>query len=58
MEGAASSGKMPGGAVTMNPYVIAAKFVIGRKATDRDLEKLGGAIAGDVAQKARDAGAS
>jgi hypothetical protein len=58
MDGAADSGKMPGGAVTMNPYVIAARFVIGRKATDRDLETLGGAIAKDVATKARDAGAS
>jgi len=58
MDGAADSGQMPGGAVTLNPYVIAAKFVIGRKATERDLEKLGGEIAKEVAAKARAAGAS
>jgi hypothetical protein len=58
MDGAANSGKMPGGAVTLKPYVIAAKFVIGRKATARDLEKLGGSIAQDVGAKARAAGAS
>jgi Domain of unknown function (DUF4410) len=55
MDGDVDSGKMPGGAVTLNPYVIAAKFVIGRKATRRDLDKLGGAIAKQVAAKARDA---
>lgn len=58
MDGSTNSGKMPGGAVTMNPYVIAAKFVIGRKATERDLDKLGNAIAADVATKARASGGS
>jgi len=58
MDGSANSGKMPGGAVTLNPYVIAAKFVIGRKATERDLDELGGEIAKEVAAKARAAGAS
>lgn len=49
----ADSGKMPGGAVAKNPYAMAAKFVIGRKATDKDIEKLGAEIAKQVADYAR-----
>lgn len=47
------SGHMPGGAVTLNPYVIAAKFVLGRNATAKDLQRLGGAIAQEIATRAR-----
>jgi hypothetical protein len=44
---------MPGAAVTMNPYVAAAKFVLGRQATTRDVQKLGDAIAKEIADQAR-----
>ncbi|MCW5892148.1 MAG: DUF4410 domain-containing protein [bacterium] len=56
MSTAADSGHMPGGAVTMNPYVIAAKFVLGRNATAKDLQRLGGAIAQEIATRARASG--
>lgn len=32
-------GRMPGAVVTMNPYVAAAKFVLGRNASEKDVEK-------------------
>jgi hypothetical protein len=53
MSTATDSGHMPGGAVTLNPYVIAAKFVLGRNATSKDLQRLGGAIAQEIATRAR-----
>jgi hypothetical protein len=51
--GTSDSGKMPGAAVTMNPYVAAAKFVLGRQATTRDVRQLGEAIAKEIANQAR-----
>ena len=46
-----SAGKMPGGLVALNPYVIAAKFVIDRrKGMDKDFESLGTAIAKSLMQ--------
>lgn len=51
--GSSDSGKMPGAAVTMNPYVAAAKFVLGRQATTRDVQHLGEAIAKEIADEAR-----
>jgi hypothetical protein len=51
--GTSDSGKMPGAVVTMNPYVAAAKFVLGRQATSRDVEKLGEAVAKEIADQAR-----
>lgn len=51
--GSADSGKMPGAVVTMNPYVAAAKFVLGRQATSRDVQKLGAAVAKEIATQAR-----
>ncbi|MGH8589723.1 MAG: DUF4410 domain-containing protein [Gammaproteobacteria bacterium] len=36
---------MPGGVVTRNPYVIAAKFVMSRGATGRDIKQLGSDLA-------------
>jgi hypothetical protein len=47
------SGKAPGAVVTMNPYVAAAKFVIGRQATDADVRRMGTAIANEIAAEAR-----
>lgn len=43
--------RMPGGVVTLNPYVIAAKFVIERrKGTEKDVKNLGTAIAKSIVQ--------
>jgi len=53
----ADSGKAPGAAVTMNPYVAAAKFVIGKQATHRDVEAMGKEIAKQIADYARSKGA-
>jgi len=52
----ADSGKMPGAAVTMNPYVAAAKFVLGRQATSRDVQAMGKEIAKQIADFARSRG--
>ncbi len=37
--------RMPGAAITRNPYAAAAKFVVTKNAPDRDVKKLGGQIA-------------
>lgn len=47
------SGHAPGAAVTLNPYAAAAKFVLGRDATQRDVERMGKSIAQEVARYAR-----
>jgi len=52
----ADSGHAPGAVVTMNPYAAAAKFVLGRNATNRDIEKMGQAIAEQIAKYAREKG--
>jgi Domain of unknown function (DUF4410) len=52
----ADSGHAPGAIVTMNPYAAAAKFVLGRNATMRDIEKMGQAIANEIAKYAREKG--
>jgi len=49
----ADSGKMPGAAVTLNPYVAAAKFVLGKQATTRDVQAMGGEIAKQIGEYAR-----
>jgi hypothetical protein len=49
----AESGQMPGAAVTMNPYVAAAKFVLGKQATARDVQTMGKEIAKQIADYAR-----
>jgi hypothetical protein len=41
---------MPGGIVTMNPYAMAAKYVLSRNATEKDVRNLGKQIAKDLAQ--------
>lgn len=41
---------MPGGIVSMNPYAMAAKYVLSRNATEKDVRKLGKQIAKDLAQ--------
>jgi hypothetical protein len=40
--------RMPGAAITKNPYAAAAKFVIAKNAPDRDVKKLGSQIADTV----------
>jgi hypothetical protein len=50
------SGKAPGAVVTMNPYVAAAKFVIGKGATSRDIQAMGGEIAKQIGDYARSRG--
>jgi len=52
------SGKAPGAVVTMNPYVAAAKFVIGKGATSRDINAMGFEIAKQIADVARSRGAA
>ncbi|HZR80753.1 MAG TPA: DUF4410 domain-containing protein [Candidatus Binatia bacterium] len=49
----ADSGHAPGAAVTMNPYAAAAKFVLGRQATQRDVQDMGKAIAKEIAKVVR-----
>ena len=51
------SGKAPGAAVTMNPYVAGAKFVLGKDATNRDVKAMGEAIAKQIADYAQSRGA-
>ncbi|HEY8516922.1 MAG TPA: DUF4410 domain-containing protein [Candidatus Binatia bacterium] len=45
----AQSRKTPGGLVMMNPYAMAAKFVVSRNATEREIQQLGGQIADEIA---------
>ncbi len=40
----------PGGLVTMNPYAMAARYVLSRNATDKDVRTLGKQIAKDLAR--------
>ncbi len=42
--------QMPGGLVTMNPYAMAAKFVLSRGETERDVKAMGSAIANSLVQ--------
>jgi hypothetical protein len=42
------SGKMPGAAVTLNPYVAAAKFVMSKNASDKDVKHAASQIAGEI----------
>jgi hypothetical protein len=42
------SGKMPGAAVTMNPYVAAAKFVLAKNASDKDVIHAASSIASEI----------
>ncbi len=42
-------GRMPGAVVTMNPYVAAAKFVMGRNASKKDVEKTASQIVEQIA---------
>jgi uncharacterized protein DUF4410 len=40
--------RMPGGIITKNPYVIAAKFVLAKGATERDVKQLATQMAGEI----------
>jgi uncharacterized protein DUF4410 len=44
-----ASGKMPGAVVKLNPYVAAAKFIMSRHATERDVRQTASAIAKAIA---------
>lgn len=48
-----SSGKMPGAVVKFNPYVAAAKFVMSRHATERDVKATASAIAKSIASEVK-----
>jgi hypothetical protein len=43
-----TSGHMPGAAVTRNPYVAAAKFVMSKREPEREAKKVGKAIADEI----------
>lgn len=43
-----SSGKRPGAAVTLNPYVAAAKFVLAKNATGKDVTNAAADIAAEI----------
>jgi hypothetical protein len=42
---------MPGAVVTWNSYVMAAKYVLSRNATEKDVRRLGRQIAKDIAEQ-------
>jgi hypothetical protein len=44
---------MPGAIVKLNPYVAAAKFVMSRHATERDVESTAAAIAKSIASEVK-----
>lgn len=48
---AKTAGKMPGAVVTMNPYVAAAKFVMEKNASDKDIKKTAEQIATQIIQQ-------
>jgi hypothetical protein len=53
LEAADGSGKMPGAAVVkMNPYVAAAKFVMSRHASERDVTRTASEIAKEIVARA------
>lgn len=41
-------GKIPGAVVTMNPYVAAAKFVLAKRATERDIRATAGQVVHEI----------
>ena len=53
LEASDGSGKMPGAIVKFNPYVAAAKFVMSRNATERDVKRTASAIAKAIAEEAK-----
>lgn len=48
-----ASGKMPGAMVKFNPYVAAAKFVMSRHASERDVKSTASAIAKSIAAEVK-----
>jgi len=53
LEARDGSGKMPGAIVKLNPYVAAAKFVMARHATERDVKSTASAIAKAIASEVK-----
>ena len=53
LEASDGSGKMPGAIVKLNPYVAAAKFVMSRHATERDVQSTASAIAKSIASEVK-----
>jgi Domain of unknown function (DUF4410) len=48
----ASSGKAPGGLITLNPAAMGARFVMARKDTDKSVKKLAAEVADSIATRA------
>jgi hypothetical protein len=48
-----ASGKMPGAMVKFNPYVAAAKFIMSRHASERDVKNTASAIAKAIAEQVK-----
>lgn len=46
-----TSGKSPGAVITLNPYVAAAKFVMGKNATDKMVKKTAGEISKQIIEQ-------
>lgn len=42
---------MPGAVITMNPYVAAAKFVMSRSASEKDVEHTAAKIAAEIVKR-------
>jgi len=53
VEASDGSGKMPGAIVKFNPYVAAAKFVMSRHATERDVQQTASAIAKSISREVK-----
>lgn len=49
MSASGSSGHMPGGALALNPYAIAAKFVLNRNALEQDARRAGTSVGNEIA---------
>ncbi len=45
--------KMPGAVITLNPYVAAAKFVLEKNATDKDIKSTAAQIASEIGRYAQ-----
>jgi hypothetical protein len=52
----ASSGRKPGAILLMNPYVAAAKFVMSKNASKKDIQKTGACIAKEIVKYMKEKG--
>ena len=56
MDAKADSGRLPGAAITMNPYVAAARFVLAGGDLDRNVRQTAAQIAGQVTRSVKESG--